>query len=186
MAHLDAPLKEMDREQTNAAAIFMANRDRLALFLRARADHSQDSSDVEDLIQELWLRWSRIDLDGIDDPRSYLFRMGHNLIIDRARRAARARTGDADWSYVNGLDGTATETVCAEQRLLARERLATIHKAIQAAGERVAWVFRRYRLDGVDQQRIARELNISLSTVERDLSKAYAVLSALKRQSDEG
>ena len=41
-------------------------------------------------------------------------------------------------------------------------------------------VFRRYRLDGVSQTGIAQEFGVSLSSVEKDLQKAYNVWKALR------
>ena len=51
-------------------------------------------------------------------------------------------------------------------------------------GERVDRVFRRYRLEGVGQAAIAAELGISLSSVEKDLQKAYRALAELKVRLD--
>ena len=45
-------------------------------------------------------------------------------------------------------------------------------------------VFRRYRLDGMGQAAIARDLGVSLSSVEKDLQKAYRALAELKMQFD--
>ncbi len=53
--------------------------------------HTQRSADPEEIFQEVWRR-AIAGLDGFRGTRllSWLFRIAHNLIIDRARRAARS------------------------------------------------------------------------------------------------
>jgi len=43
--------------------------------------------DAEDVVQDAWLRWSRVDLDSVDDPEGYLVRTATRLAIDRLRSA---------------------------------------------------------------------------------------------------
>lgn len=47
-------------------------------------------ADAEDVVQDTWLRWSRVDAEGIRDPRSYLLRATHRQALNRLR-AERAR-----------------------------------------------------------------------------------------------
>jgi RNA polymerase sigma-70 factor (ECF subfamily) len=68
--------------------------------------------------------------------------------------------------------------------LIARQRLREAEAVLAAQGQRVSQVFRRYRLDGVGQAEIARELGVSLSSVEKDLQKAYRALSQLREKFD--
>ena len=51
-------------------------------------------------------------------------------------------------------------------------------------GPRVELVFRRFRLEGVGQKAIAEQLGVSLTTVEKDLQKAYRALIALQKNWD--
>jgi len=48
-------------------------------------------SDAEDTVQEAWLRWSRVDHSGVDDPRAFLIRVTTRLAIDQLRRAKARR-----------------------------------------------------------------------------------------------
>ena len=158
----------------------MANRQQLRAFLRARIGAGIDGAEVDDILQELWLKACAADPQDIANPRSYLFRTAHNLVLNRARDMARRLNREADWGYVHGRNQNSVEEPVAERNLLARERLATIDRALQGVSERAARIFRRYRIDGIDQRGIAAELNLSLSTVEKDLSAAYRALLALK------
>jgi len=170
---------------TELSAAFMAYRPQLAAFLRVHLGSGQDGFDVDDAMQELWLRCCQADKSAVANPRSYLFRMGHNLVLNRVREAGRARRRDADWGYVNGRDRDAVEEPVAERTLLANEQLRAIEKTLRGVGDRAARVFRRYRVEGVDQRCIAEELGVSLSTVEKDLRRAYDALLALGERSDE-
>ncbi len=177
----------MDQEAdvtSGLAPVFMAHRQRLMRFLQARC-RGMDLAEVEDVVQELWLRCRGVDTSDIGDPKSYLYRMGHNLILDRVRRKARGQACEADWGYVNERVEGAVEEATAERSLIARERLEQIDQAMRKIGERAVWIFRRFRIDGVQQGLIAAELGISLSTVEKDLRKAYETIIAMKKGSDE-
>ncbi|SMF50702.1 RNA polymerase sigma factor SigJ [Streptomyces sp. Amel2xC10] len=47
-------------------------------------------ADAEDVVQETWLRWRRVDRDAVADPRGYLVRAVTRTAIDQMRRS-RAR-----------------------------------------------------------------------------------------------
>ena len=55
-------------------------------------------SDAEDVVQEAWLRWARVDADTVADPRAFLVRTVTRLAIDRLRRIkARRETYVGPW-----------------------------------------------------------------------------------------
>ena len=47
--------------------------------------------DAEDVVQEAWLRWARVDTDTVADPVGFLIRTVSRLAIDRLRRIAVRR-----------------------------------------------------------------------------------------------
>ncbi len=163
----------------------MLHRQQLDVFLRARCRGAARSIDIEDLLHELWLRCHKVDIRRIDDPKSYLFRAAHNLVVDGGRNALRGRHYEDAWDYTHNRASGGSEPPTAERRLLARERLGQVDRALRAVGERAALTFRRYRIDGMLQAAIAAELGVSLSTVEKDLRKAYEAVVAVRELSDE-
>lgn len=176
---------ENDVDVTSGLApVFMAHRQNLMRFLKARC-RGLDVGEVEDVVQELWLRCSAVDTENISDPKSYLYRMGHNLILDRQRRQALGQTCEADWGYVNERVDGAVEGATAERSLIARGQLEQINRAMKKLGERAVWIFHRFRIEGIQQGQIAIELGISLSTVERDLRKAYESIVSVEIDADE-
>ncbi|TQF06958.1 sigma-70 family RNA polymerase sigma factor [Kitasatospora acidiphila] len=44
-------------------------------------------ADAEDVVQDAWLRWSRVETATVDDPEGYLVRTATRLAIDRLRSA---------------------------------------------------------------------------------------------------
>jgi len=44
-------------------------------------------ADAEDVVQESWLRWNRVESSQVGDPRSYLVQISARLAVDRLRRA---------------------------------------------------------------------------------------------------
>jgi RNA polymerase sigma-70 factor (TIGR02957 family) len=49
------------------------------------------AADAEDVLQESWLKWNRVDLGEVRDPRAYLVRIVTRTSLDRLRTIARRR-----------------------------------------------------------------------------------------------
>ncbi|MEI8407352.1 MULTISPECIES: RNA polymerase sigma-70 factor [unclassified Kribbella] len=49
------------------------------------------AADAEDVLQETWLRWVKVDLDQVRDQRSYLIRITTRLSLNRLRTLQRRR-----------------------------------------------------------------------------------------------
>ncbi len=155
--------------------VLLANRERIVRFLEVRG--AGDAA--EDLFQDLWMRLTERGVGPIAEPLAYVMRAANNLMLDRYRSARQSALRDAAWS-----DAAIAEGPSAETALISREQLALVEQAIAATGERSARIFRRFRVDGVQQREIAAEIGVSLSTVEADLRKVYAVIARTRRQFD--
>lgn len=166
---------------TGLSAIFMANRPALLRFLRARGA----GVDAEDLLQDMWMKLEAKDLGPVADPLPYLYRMANNLMLDRYRSATRRERREQDWAEgAGGVMADPSEDIAVDDRMILNERLEQARAALRALGPRVELVFRRFRIDGVGQKRIAEDLGVSLTTVEKDLQKAYRAMLALKQRLD--
>ncbi len=56
------------------------------------------AADAEDMVQEAWLRWSKVDHETIEEPRAFLITMVSRLAIDRLRQVkARRETYVGPW-----------------------------------------------------------------------------------------
>jgi RNA polymerase sigma-70 factor (TIGR02957 family) len=49
------------------------------------------ATDAEDVLQETWMRWMRVDLDTVRDQRAYLVRIATNQAMDRLRTLGRRK-----------------------------------------------------------------------------------------------
>jgi RNA polymerase sigma-70 factor (ECF subfamily) len=49
------------------------------------------AADAEDVLQETWLRWVRVDLDGVREPRAYLVQIAARQALSRLRTLRRRK-----------------------------------------------------------------------------------------------
>ncbi|MEJ7925299.1 RNA polymerase sigma factor [Sphingobium sp. AN641] len=163
------------------ADVFLAHRTALLRFLRARGA----GTEAEDLVQDLWLKVEGRDGEDVADPLSYLYRMANNLMLDRYRSITRRERREQDWVDAgSGVMAEAADDRLADERMIAAQQLEAARAVLRDLGPRVELVFRRFRIEGVGQRTIARELGISLATVEKDLQKAYRAMIALRQRLD--
>lgn len=160
---------------SHISAVLLQQRNRILHFLRLRG--AGDSA--EDFYQELWMRLSHRVMDDIADPISYVMRAANNLMLDHYRSNRQREARDLAWGeYMSRTEAS------SENRVIAEQQLHLLDQKIRAVGDRPAHIFRRFRLDNVAQKDIAAEMGVSLSTVEADLRKVYAVIAAARRQFD--
>lgn len=163
------------------SAIFLAHRPALLRFLRARGA----GEDAEDLLQDMWMKLEAKELGPVADPVPYLYRAANNLMLDRYRSSTRRERREQDWSEgAGGVMADPTEATAIDERMILNQRLEQARAVLRELGPRVELVFRRFRIEGVGQKLIAEELGVSLTTVEKDLQKAYRAMLALKQKFD--
>jgi DNA-directed RNA polymerase specialized sigma24 family protein len=76
----------------------------LASYLERRADMRRfflaklgPDADVEDLVQDLYLKVIALQDEPVNNPPAFLYRLASNLMLDRLRQRRRAGARDADW-----------------------------------------------------------------------------------------
>jgi RNA polymerase sigma-70 factor (ECF subfamily) len=60
-------------------------------------------TDADDVLQEAWLGWSRVDHGSVVNPGAYLFRLVTRQAIDELRRIRARREAHADGDWLDGL-----------------------------------------------------------------------------------
>lgn len=158
--------------------VLVEERPRLLRFIAARGA----GEDAEDVLHDLWQRISSARLEPVSDPISYLFRAADNLVRDRRRSGIQRVRRQEAWH--ESAVASVVEAV-GDRALIARQQLAEAERVLEELGPRVSMTFRRYRIDGLGQSAIARELGVSLSSVEKDLRKAYDAIANLRAKFDE-
>ncbi len=163
---------------------FVRHRAALLRYLRARGA----GEDAEDLLQELWLKIDATAEEGnVIEPLPYLYRMAHNLLVDRRRSDERRVARDQHYQGAIDVEGTGVDHAPnAERTLLARDNLRQMDVVLAALGARTDYIFRRHRVEGISQRQIAEELGITLSGVEKHLQKAYRAVLSARLQLEQG
>lgn len=164
-----------DHPAAGLEAIFAEMRP--ALIRRASAMGA--GGDAEDVVQDVWLKLHSVETP-VASPHAYLLRMVYTAVLDRRRGARRAAARDQAWFSPANLDEDTVEPADAERRLIAVQTLQAVEARLSALGDPAAAIFRRHRIDGLTQRRIADEFGMGLSTVEKHLRRAYAVLLDLQ------
>ncbi len=153
----------------------LASKYRLPLlsFFQRRLRHG---SDAEDLVQEVFIRLARQqDLEVIEHLDGYVFQTAANVLRDRVRRLSVR----AEPQVAEDFDPIDEAGFSPERVLIGRQAIERLIAALHELPETTRVVFTQYHLDSVPQVEIARRLNLSLSTVEKHMARANALL--LKR-----
>ena len=132
--------------------------------------------DVEDIVQETYVRVCQIEQkEEIKTPRSYLFKIARNLALDYKKRADNQLNDSMD----------AMEEEQQERHLYKAEQLADSVYEQAASNEEFALfceavrhlpvqcrrVFVLRKVYGYSQRDIARQMNVTESTVEKHIAK---------------
>lgn len=128
-----------------------------------------DAADLDDLVQESFLRLSRYDPRSRErHPRALLLRIATNLVTDGARRSQARGHG----RHVP-IDGTLAEPALVTAP--DQEAIATMKRAILRLPEPFRIVFALARFTPMSQVDIAESLGISVKTVEWRLARAITM-----------
>lgn len=126
---------------------------------------------AEDLVHDTFYRvLSARKLETIKEPRPFLARVAHGLMVDECRRR------DLEQACFEIL-ARDEETLSADSETVAAlvEEIAWIDTLLSGVPERAREIFLMSRLENKRQADIAAEMNVSLSTVEKDLRMVLKV-----------
>lgn len=135
---------------------------------------------AQDLTHELFLKiTTQSEVPEIRDRKAYLFRMAANLAIDHQRSLQTrsfllAEAHDLLWGNI--------EHRHPERALIARQELARLEVALAQLSPLSQRIFHLNRFEHKTQLDIAKELGVSLSTVEKTLRKVLNHLAAVRDQ----
>lgn len=87
--HTDSDMTDRtDSDMTDHTDAFVAYRN---LLFTVAYELLGSAADAEDVLQDTWLRWVRVDLDQVRDHRNYLVRIATRLSLNRLRTLARRK-----------------------------------------------------------------------------------------------
>jgi RNA polymerase sigma-70 factor (ECF subfamily) len=154
----------LSAEQLNAA--FRTHALELRQFLRGQLRCAHTAAD---LTQETWLRLVAHSGQPVDDLRAFIFRIARNLAIDHMRLHGRRSVLDEGLAYLYEVTGDPPEL---DEVVAAQQELARLGRALEELPEQTQRIFRLSRLHGRPHQQVARELGVSVSTVEKQMARA--------------
>jgi len=158
----------------------------IAAYMRKRGDllrfftmRTGSAATAEDIVQDLFVKISEMETPAdLRSAEAFLYRMGSNLMLDRAKAQRRQAARDHAWSQTTA--GGGPEPVAAEpaqdEALASRQRLERLLAAIDKLPPQVAAAFRLQKFDGLTHAEIAQRLGVSRSSVEKYIMTALRTL----------
>ncbi|MBB2158749.1 RNA polymerase sigma factor [Gluconacetobacter sacchari] len=142
--------------------------------LHARVRRLTGRHDADDLLQTALLHILERGQAGIAHTEAYVLRTARNLAIDAYRRERR--------DGLVSLPPDQADTIACPMPLpdavvLGRQQLARIEAAFAGLAPRTARIFLMHRLEHLPYRTIAARLDVSVSTIEKQISKALCVLT---------
>lgn len=157
-----------------AAAVYNAERPRLARFLRGRAP----AQEIGDLVQECFKRltssaaYPRV---LAEQPGAYLFRTARNLVAERHRTDQRRKA--ADHRSFEEPEHAGPDPHAA---LEARDQMRRIAAALDRLKPETRDIFLMHRFEGMSYEEIAAARGLGVKGVEKQISKAMAAVRRVR------
>ncbi|MBI1356497.1 MAG: sigma-70 family RNA polymerase sigma factor [Acidobacteria bacterium] len=146
--------------------LFAEHRDSLMRYLRR---HLDDQSVAEDILQECFIRFFQTRSRGeeIDQPRAWLFRVSHNLLIDHGRKSRPDLLDEEGWERLEG------QMAGGNQGLEARLQLSSLpwDRLTELELECL-----RLRSEGLKFREVGEVLGLTISTVASYIARAVKKL----------
>lgn len=160
----------------------------MAAYLRKRADlvrfftrRMGAAAAAEDLVQEIYLKIHAAPAPAeLRSAEAYLYRLGTNLMLDRAKQRRREAAREAGWVQVTVGDGpeAASDEPPADEAVASRQRLAAVVAALEELPAQTALAFRLHKFEGLSHSEVAARLGVSRSAVEKYMIAALRHLLA--------
>lgn len=173
-----------DRDEAGGEAAPLGSRVELDRLFRSQAPRltrffirrTRRRDEAADLLQETFLRFLRIEGQAgeVDRPEAYLQRIASNLVCNLARRgAAVARTVTPSGFDPDAFAGSEPSPLAY---LEAKDLLSLYQRALAKLRPKTREIFLLHRCDGLTYRQIASQMGLSVSGVERHMTKAIAHL----------
>ena len=155
--------------------VFSEHRTSLLRYLRY---HLRDADEAEDIVQDVFIRFFQARESGeeITQPRAWLYRVAHNLLVDFGRKRKPELLDEQGWML---LESRLTST---NGSLDARVHVSQLPWKKLTATELDCL---RLRAEGLKFREIGEVLNLSISTVVSYISRAVTKLKGNENEPSE-
>jgi RNA polymerase sigma factor (sigma-70 family) len=133
-------------------------------------------ADAEDLVQEAFLKMQEYCAKGgeIRKPEAFLVRTALRLGMNARRDAHDDLYTDENVEEVTLLVDT---NPTPDEVLVGDQCLERMREALDAVSRKTREVFFMHRLDGLTYAQIARQMNLSVSAIEKHMATALTILA---------
>jgi len=171
----------MPGSQNSIFEIFLSCRSHLA---RA-VSHLVPPHEIEDIVQETYVRVCLYKLKKkIRVPQTLMFKIARNLALDHIKRAEWRLTSHAVEDPRTGFGAASLLVDETFIRVKSDEEFAQFCEAVRLLPLQCRRVFILKKVYGYTQQEIAKELNLSESTVEKHVAKGMKLCAFHMLQQD--
>lgn len=129
-----------------------------------------NSHDAEDIVQDAFHNILRLDEpENLDNARAYLYQTAHNLALNRIRKQRRHD------DYLSA-QGQQQDTASPEFSVHAQKDLETVEKALPRLPRKCKQAFLLSRVHAKSYDEIAKEMDVSVSSVEKYMIRSLQFL----------
>ena len=140
----------------------------------------KDPLDAEDLAQDAYIKMTEKAAEGYEViyPRAFMFQVAHNMAVDFLRKKNRENNwvvnSDIDHTHGDDKGNTAFEYISQppEIKLDAERTLKGVFKSLTVLSPKCKQAFVNHKLHELSYRETASEMGISVSMVEKYMSKA--------------
>jgi len=125
---------------------------------------------IQDVFFDIWKKRERLDIK--ESISAYLFRAARNMSIDYVRHSKVEQSWADEKKSLYSINAHPS----IDEKLNTKLILVEVQKAIQELPERRREIFILSRYDGLSYREIAKLLDISVSTVETQISRSLKTL----------
>lgn len=162
------------------ADVYMHHYRWLVNFLNRKLSCSHRAADLaQDTFVRVIAKQNTIAINTLvmDEARSLLTTIAKGLLIDHYRHQA------IESAYLNALaQMTESQVPSPEENALILETLQQINQMLEGLSVKSRRIFLLSQLDGMTYPEIAKQLNISLSSVQKHMTQTYAACYAVRYQ----
>lgn len=161
--------------------LFLASRNSLSRIVASIVPPHE----IEDVVQETYVRICQAkNVEKISSKKSFMFTTAKNLALDYQKRAATKLVDDKiEWNQLDELiDNKHCDRVLAE--VISNDEFSKFCEAIRQLPAQCRKVFVLKKVYGYTQKEIAKNMNISESTVEKHISSGTKRCMQMVQQED--
>jgi RNA polymerase sigma-70 factor (ECF subfamily) len=151
-------------------SLFYTYKDKLYGFFKALThSHTEATNMVQEVFMKIWR--NREKLSFVDNMNAYIFRAAQNLAIDQLRKKSSEIL-----SFTDGYSGNDQESDEGSpfEQLMSKELSKSLKEAIEKLPPQQKKIFVSHCIDGLPHNEIAKNMNLSVSTVQNHMRAALS------------